>query len=105
MMVQIQMSALLRRPLTLSCLLHGVVILGACALFSGTDWQVDAKPPAEVVMEVAAEDLPERSVPQTVSLNPFAKESVWEKLAAPLRCQQRARWKAATSALRQVSAC
>ena len=42
MMVQIQMSALLRRPLTLSCLLHGVVILGACALFSGTDWQVDA---------------------------------------------------------------
>ena len=65
-MVQIQMSALLRRPLTLSCLLHGVVILGACALFSGTDWQVDAKPPAEVVMEVAAEDLPERSVPLAV---------------------------------------
>lgn len=90
MMVQIQMSALLRRPLTLSCLLHGVVILGACALFSGTDWQVDAKPPAEVVMEVAAEDLPERSVPQTVSLNPFAKESVWEKLAAPVQEQSSA---------------
>lgn len=90
MMVQIRMPALLSRPLTLSCLLHGVVILGACALFSGTDWQVDAKPPAEVVMEVAAEDLPERSVPQTVSLNPFAKESVWEKLAAPVQEQSSA---------------
>lgn len=87
MTVQIKMSALLRRPFTLSCLIHGVVMLGACALFSGTDWQVDGKPPAEVVMEVAAEELPERSVPQTVSLNPFAKESVWEKLAAPAQEQ------------------
>lgn len=90
MTVQIKMSALLRRPVTLSCLIHGVVMLGACALFSGTDWQVDAKPPAEIVMEVAVEELPERSVPQTVSLNPFAKESMWENLAAPAQAQSSA---------------
>lgn len=90
MTLQLRMSALLRRPLTMSCLLHGVVILGACALFSNTDWQADVKPPAEVVMEVNAEELPERSVPQTVSLNPFAKESVWEKLAAPEQNQSSA---------------
>jgi protein TonB len=87
MMVQIRMPALIRQPWMMSCLLHGVVILGACALFGEVDFQVQEKPPAEVVMEVAAEDLPERNVPQNVSLNPLAKESVWEKLMAPAQEQ------------------
>ncbi len=68
-MVQIRMSALIRQPWMMSCLLHGVVILGACALFGEVDFQVQEKPPAEVVMEVAAE------------------ESVWEKLMAPAQEQ------------------
>ena len=87
MMVQIRMPALIRQPWMMSCLLHGVVILGACALFGEVDLQVQEKLPAEVVMEVAAEDLPERNVPQSVSLNPLAKESVWEKLMAPAQEQ------------------
>ena len=86
-MVQIRMPALIRQPWMMSCLLHGVIILGACALFGEVDLQVQEKPPAEVVMEVAAEDLPERNVPQNVSLNPLAKESVWEKQMAPAQEQ------------------
>ena len=98
MMVQTRVLAKLRQPFPLSCLLHAVVILGACVLIGETDLQLNDKPPAEVVMEVNPEELPERTVPQKASLNPFSKESVWENLAAPSKEAAPAEPAAATGA-------
>lgn len=85
MIIKTRMFAPLQQPFPLSCLLHGVIILGVCMVIGNADWPYTDKPPAEVVMEVKPEELPERTVPQKASLNPFAKESVWENLAVPAK--------------------
>ena len=85
MIIKTRMFAQLQQPFPLSCLLHGVIILGVCMVIGNADWPYTDKPPAEVVMEVKPEELPERTVPQKASLNPFAKESVWENLAVPAK--------------------
>lgn len=71
----------LMAPLPLSCLLHGAGIFAIGVLLGfNQDLLAMDVPVAEVVMEVAPEEMPERNVPKAVSLNPFASESVWESL-------------------------
>lgn len=69
------------RPLPLSCVLHGVVLLGLGLFMSfQPEWQTEI-PMAEVEMAVSPEELPERHVPQAGSMNPFAENSVWKPSA------------------------
>ena len=84
------------RPLPLSCLLHGVGIVGVCTFLGiQPDMLAPERPMAEVVMEVAPEELPERNVPQAASLNPFAPNSVWENMAGKPTEQSSAQTQAA----------
>ena len=69
------------RPLPLSCFCHGVLILGIC-IFVGHQPALGQDPQeAEVVMEVAPEEMPERDVPREASLNPFAQDSAWKNIS------------------------
>lgn len=71
------------RPLPLSCLAHGVVILGLGVLSAHNPAAGQEPQEAEVVMEVTPEKMPEREVPQEASFNPFAENSVWQKISHP----------------------
>lgn len=71
------------RPLPLSCLAHGVVILALCVLAAHNPAVGQEPKAAEVVMEVTPEEMPERAVPREASFNPFAEDSVWQKISRP----------------------
>lgn len=66
----------MKKPLPLSCLLHGVLILGT-ALCLGLKLGDFAQPPvAEVIMEAAPEEIATQDVSRENGQNPLDKESV-----------------------------
>lgn len=63
------------KPLPLSCLIHGILLVGAGAVLGmHPHWQEKPVPEAVVEMEVSPEDLPERHVPKASDVNLFAAD-------------------------------
>lgn len=63
------------KPLPLSCLIHGVLLVGAGVVLSMHPyWQEKPLPATVIEMEVSPDELPERHVPKAANVNPFAAD-------------------------------